>query len=320
MNDLISIIIPIFNVEKYLERCLASIEEQTYLNIEVILIDDGSPDNSKIIYKNFLQKNPKWKLIKQKNSGLSAARNAGIKISNGKYICFIDSDDYVSKNYVEQLYAICIRYKATISACGNIQFHSQSELDSKIDSNKTKIPKTQCLQSHEAIGKLLSEQIFTSAWGKLFHRKLFENVRFHEGKTMEDMLIMPILFHNANIIAVTDRPLYFYSQENLNSITRKNFNEKHLELADASLFWKEFVSKFYPSLNRTASYHYSKTLIDLYTRLIKSNYNEGNLENVLKFQIKASLDYTISNYDFRTQVKILLIKFNVYKIIRQICC
>ena len=117
MKELISIIVPVYNVEKYLNRCIDSLISQTYQNIEIILVDDGSTDSSSEIVDGYLKKDNRIKVFHKDNGGLSDARNKGIEISKGKYLSFVDSDDYVTNTYIETLYNTIIEYEADISIC-----------------------------------------------------------------------------------------------------------------------------------------------------------------------------------------------------------
>lgn len=118
MKDLVSVVIPIYNVEKYLRKCIETVIDQTYTNIEIILVNDGSTDNSLQICNQFKEKDKRIKVINKKNGGLSDARNVGIKNAQGKYICFIDSDDFISEKYIEELHNLIVENKAQIAVCG----------------------------------------------------------------------------------------------------------------------------------------------------------------------------------------------------------
>ena len=128
MNELISVIVPIYNVEKYLERCLDSIIKQTYKNLDIILVDDGSIDNSTKICDEYVKKDSRIKVIHKENGGLSDARNVGIDNSDGKYICFIDSDDYIELDMIENLYDGIVKNNANICCCGKLLEYEKNKL------------------------------------------------------------------------------------------------------------------------------------------------------------------------------------------------
>ena len=155
MKDLISVIIPVYNVEKYINRCVDSVIHQSYTNLEIILVDDGSPDNCPTICDNYSKQDSRIKVIHKKNGGLSDARNVGIEHSKGKYITFIDSDDYISNDYVEILYKLITKYNSKIAVADNYIFYE----DGNIYDNSTGIK--QCVSQSEFFEKMLLNRKLT---------------------------------------------------------------------------------------------------------------------------------------------------------------
>ena len=209
-DPLISVIIPIYKVEKYLNRCINSILEQDYKNLQIILINDGSPDKCPIICDAYAKKDNRINVIHKSNGGLSDARNAGIKSAKGEYIVFVDSDDYVDKSYISQLYYLLQKYKADISICGYTEVLENS---SRIHSysknyNEKIINKSDAMK--EAI--LSNKGFFIVAWNKLYKRSIFLNnmILFPKGKINEDNFINYKLYFYAKKIVYTDQPLYHY--------------------------------------------------------------------------------------------------------------
>lgn len=209
-NIEVSVIIPIYNVEKYLARCLESLVGQDFAKpFEIILVNDGSPDESAKIAEDYAQRFDCIKLYTQENRGVSAARNNGISHANGRYITFADSDDFVEKDYISVLYDLLEKSGADISYCG---FYTVNESSGKRHSY---------FLSHGA-GVFTSAQMLKSlfhdvtvrsfSWGKMYRREIFTecNIKFPEGRHFEDVYIMPRIFHQAERIAVTKRPLYNY--------------------------------------------------------------------------------------------------------------
>ena len=171
--ELISVIVPVYKVEEYIKTCVNSIRRQTYHNIEIILIDDGSPDECGVICDQYANLDKRIRVIHKKNGGLSDARNAGMNIANGEYISFIDADDYVSEYYIETLYKILKDNDADMSICGcNIVYDDNGCLV-RSESNKTEV----CSQE-ECIRRSLSIHLRQSAWGKLYPVELLRNIRF----------------------------------------------------------------------------------------------------------------------------------------------
>ena len=206
-TPLISIIVPIYKVEPYLRRCLDSIVNQTYTNLEIILVDDGSPDGCPQICDEYAVKDKRIIVIHKENGGLSAARNAGLDICKGEYISFIDSDDWVSEKYIKTLFNISTKENADIaigeyiSTSGNI-LKEQNSIFIKTFSSK------------EALFRLFSKNntTYTISCAKLYKRELFSSLRFPIGKYHEDEFTTYILFYNSKKIVYTSEILYYYYQ------------------------------------------------------------------------------------------------------------
>lgn len=225
MNPLISVIVPIYNVEKYIERCARSIFEQTYQNLEIIFIDDCTPDKSIMILKNILEDYPDREgqtriITHEQNRGLAAARLSGIKSSHGKYILQVDSDDYIAYNMIEQMCDEAELKDADITVCDfNIVYPN------KICHQSLVIP----LDHIEFMNKVLTGEIHSSVCNKLIRRSLYikNNVYPTEGlNQLEDLSVMYKLLYFASRITYISKPLYFYSMENPNSYTRIKMDEK----------------------------------------------------------------------------------------------
>lgn len=207
MKDLISIIVPVYNVEKYLDKCLKSIINQTYQNIEIIIVDDGSTDSSKKICDNYKKIDKRVKVFHIKNTGLSGARNYGIKKCSGKYISFIDSDDYIEKDMIEILYKNIKCEKADLSCCSFYEVFKN-----KIEKKNKKIEYF-VMNSTEAIEKsFLDEGLSVYTWNKLYNKKLFKNIEFPLHKKSQDRFIMYQVFNEAEKIVYESTCKYYYIQ------------------------------------------------------------------------------------------------------------
>ncbi len=236
-NDLISIIIPIYNVEKYLKECLDSILGQTYKNLEIILVDDGSPDNCGNICDEYLKKDSRIKVIHKTNGGLSDARNHGINIATGEYICFVDSDDYVDKYYVEKLYNAIKSKNLKLAQCNILNVNNQKDIIEKLGYDDY------CIKSgkeiiREQYGKHVVEN--TVVWNKIYKKELFTDIRFPIGKIHEDEFVTYKILYTLDKVAIINDYLYNY-RENDNSITKKKFNLKRL---DCLIAYKEKIFFF----------------------------------------------------------------------------
>ena len=229
-NDLISVIVPIYNVEKYLSQCIDSIINQTYKNIEIILVDDGSPDSCDEICDEYAKKDDRIKVIHKENGGLSDARNHGIDLATGKYIAFVDSDDYINEQYLEKLYNAIIDNNTQVSQCNFII----------VEDNKNEILKrgyTGNIKTKSGYN-MIKEISTKKCWeniiicNKLYSAKLFNDIRFPVGKIHEDEFVTPKILYNVDNIAIVKEYLYNY-RKNQNSITGKNFKIERLDVLEA---------------------------------------------------------------------------------------
>ena len=205
-RPLVSVVVPIYNVEEYLLECVDSIISQSYVNLEIILVDDGSPDNCPALCDEYAKKDKRVQVIHKKNGGLSDARNAGIEKATGKYICFIDSDDYVAKTFIEKLYEALDKNNADMSVCGYKCVHSDGTM--KIDER----PKEAVLGENDYWQKINPDMFttFVVAWNKLYKKEIFAKIRYEKGKINEDEIILHQVVSQCKRIAVISDKLYFY--------------------------------------------------------------------------------------------------------------
>lgn len=272
-NDLISIVVPIYNVEKYLNKCIESILNQTYKNLEIILVDDGSPDNSGKICDEYKKMDSRIIVVHKPNGGLSDARNAGIMLATGKYIGFVDSDDYIEPDMYEILYSNIKKYNANISICSYVDEYESGKMEiSKHFDNKIVT-----LNKMEALENLILEQNLTNhVWNKLFEKKLFDEICFPVGRKMEDVATTYKLVEKANIVVCDSYVGYHYIQRG-DSIMG-NINEKLLQDNEQSVFEKnEYIKKYYPELEKTVEIENIKTY-----KILHYLAKLGKLDNILK--------------------------------------
>lgn len=205
----ISVIVPVYKVESYLEQCIKSIQEQTFGNIEIVLVDDGSPDSCGAICDCYAKKDPRIKVIHQENQGLSCARNTGVKVSTGAFVCFVDSDDYIAPEYCEILYKLLLETNCDYSVCGVCRFGENEE------------PKPQQLglQGRYTNLEFLKMQLLRKSefgvWNKLYRREVVEKLSFIPQKIHEDVIWSADLADNfTNGVVCSNRQLYYYRQNN----------------------------------------------------------------------------------------------------------
>lgn len=226
----ISIIIPIYNVAKWLPRCLSSVINQSYKNYEVILVNDGSTDKSEDICKRYLEKDNRFRYFKKKNGGLSDARNYGLKFVNGKYVVFIDSDDFVEKDYLKKLYQRIKIDKSELAIC------EYNIVENKKNNSVQKFNFPSNLKNID--GRKLLTYIYQPdsvteivAWNRMYKRELFDKLSFQKGKYFEDEFLLVPLMWNIKKISLIREPLYDYVQRK-GSITNTSYSDKKIKNID----------------------------------------------------------------------------------------
>ncbi len=285
----ISVIIPVYNVESFLKKCVDSIINQTYPNLEIILVDDGSPDNCGRLCDEFAANDSRIVVIHKENGGLSDARNVGISASSGEYITFVDSDDYVAKDYVEFLYDLIKKEdNIDISVCCCSAVYG---LDNVIDNTTNYFAVS---NPHDALENMLYDRgIGVSAWAKLYSRRIFENVRFPKGRLFEDSAVVQKTFLQCKKISIGLVSKYFYIIRG-NSITNDNFTKSKMDLIKSTEEMCDEIVLTYPDLksacNRRIMYAYLSTLTQLamskqrfpYEQKVLMKYIRANRFDVLK--------------------------------------
>ena len=231
-NDLISIIVPVYKVEPYLNKCVDSIINQTYKNIEIILVDDGSPDNCPKICDKYALLDQRIRVIHKENGGLSSARNAGISIATGEYIGFVDSDDYIAPTMYETLYKILKENNADLAICN---FSNVDEFGNALKKHPSPII-SEVLTQHEAYEKLFLPGYwhYVTAWNKLYPKRIFDYVHFLNDRIHEDEFLIHHLLGLCQTVVTTHASLYYYVQRD-ESIMTQVFRPRRLDGVDAML-------------------------------------------------------------------------------------
>ena len=245
MTSKISIIVPVYNVESYVEKCLDSIINQNYINLEIIIVNDGSTDMSGDICENYLKKDDRIVVIHQNNQGLSMARNNGINIATGDYIGFVDSDDWIEPDMFFTLYTIAVENDADISMC-NFYYTHDSGYKSPFSNETTG---TKVLTGvHKITHNIRIANNFV--WNKLYKRSLFNKARFPKDKLYEDIFLVYKLIDSANKMATTSQCKYYYLRRE-NGITLGKFELDQLNNTEAYIERYEYISNKYPTLEKT---------------------------------------------------------------------
>lgn len=247
MNEspLISVIIPVYKVEKYLDACVGSVVDQTYKNLEIILVDDGSPDRCPAMCDAWAEKDARIRVIHKKNGGLSDARNAGLKIAAGGYVSFVDSDDFTEKSMTKKLLFACEKYDADVAECGYLEFEKEEETFHAL---KSEMPEVIVKGPAEALNDLLDESTFkVVAWNKLYRKELFKGLGFETGRQHEDVFFTYRAFGASRRVAKVEEPLYAYRKRD-DSIMGNQFSLKNLDAAEACRRRYYYMLENYPKL------------------------------------------------------------------------
>ena len=246
---LVSVVVPVYKVEKYLANCIESVLKQTFSDFELILVDDGSPDECGKICEDFAKKDSRIKVIHQRNEGLSAARNRGIEIAEGEYLTFIDSDDFVLPYYLENLVNLIKKNDADMCVCDFIRCSSKEFLKDvlvKIPGDKAEIFKENRMEAF-----FISKKISTTAWGKLYKRFLFSSIRYPVGKYNEDVFVTYKTVYLSSKIVYCNYQGYVY-RKNEDSIINESFSLKKMDSVEGCCERAAFIEKEYPKLKAYA--------------------------------------------------------------------
>ncbi|MDD3173534.1 MAG: glycosyltransferase [Herbinix sp.] len=312
---IISVIVPIYKVEKYLDRCIKSIQNQTYKNLEIILVDDGSPDNCGVMCDEYAEKDDRIKVIHKANGGLSDARNIGIEASTGDYIVFVDSDDWLDLDMIEVLYNIGIKYKADIVECSFRNVYSDWIIE-----------ETKCTaeivegDSLKALEGMLDWKYFKPvAWNKLYKRSIIGGIRYPKGKIHEDEFTTYKYFYAAKKLVYLDVSKYNYDKSRTDSITGDKFKESNLYKCEALReridFFKEHKIVL---LEEKINNVYCWVLLDSMYKCYKNKLKGPMVKNTLNL-LNKDLNYFLNssiNDEYKQELKILskgLKRFGIYK-------
>ena len=307
-KDLISIVVPVYNVEQYLEKCLTSIINHTYQNIEIILVDDGSTDCSGAICDQYAKNDSRIKVVHKSNGGLSDARNCGIHCATGKYVTFIDSDDVVSDDIVEYLYDLILKYHVEMSICSySVVTPKGKYLSTDGGLKEQKMGKIQALDC------LLCEKGFTvSSCAKLYHNKLFKNVEFPVGKLCEDNGTTYKLIAQCSYIAYGNESKYLYYKRE-NSIMNSKFNIRKLDLIELVDIMEKDLLKEYPQLSESILKKKISSRFSILRQIVFSGYYNSDYTDELISFLKMNRKFIIKSKKTEKREKIALVSLLISK-------
>lgn len=302
MNEpLISVIVPVYNVKQYIERCVDSILVQTYTNIEIILVDDGSTDGSGNLCDTYAGKDARVQVVHKDNGGLSDARNAGIQAAKGEYYAFVDSDDYVAADYIAYLYNLLDvklnKDRMQISICGYRKVYG-SRINAKDSADHT-AGTIRAYDSEEGLFHLLyQKEMISSAWGRLFQAELFREIRFPKGRLHEDVAVIYKLFDAADKIICGSEEKYYYFQRS-DSIVNMGFDRRRM---DYILFTDEcirYMQDNHPELRKAAVSRHFSACFDLLSCMGKQKSENAEEYGILVSEIKKYRKTVLSDPNAR---------------------
>ena len=311
----ISVIVPVYKVEKFLDRCINSIIQQTFTNLEIILVDDGSPDRSGEICDEWKMKDKRIRVIHKENGGLSDARNKGLDVATGDYVAFIDSDDWIDPDMFQLLYDATQKYQADIAECSWRCIYSD-RIEEETDNTGEYIVGDNVFALH---GEIQWKYFKPIACNKIYDKKIFENIRFPVGKLHEDEFTTHLAFYNARKLVYIDVSKYNYDRTREESITA-SFREKNLDVIDALQSRLDFFyEKGIVELQTEMENMYFCVLLD---RLYKCYLYGIKTDRVRKIIYDTNEKYFLNmelplNLNYKYELSMLKISYNVFILCRK---
>ncbi|MBP3853283.1 MAG: glycosyltransferase family 2 protein [Erysipelotrichaceae bacterium] len=303
-KELISVIVPVYNVEEYLSACVDSIRKQTYQNLEILLIDDGSTDRSGQMCDEIAKTDDRIQVIHQKNGGLSAARNTGIDAAKGKVYFFVDSDDTMLDTMIEDLYRLMVEHDADI-AIGGFETMEQGTVFRQVEKETVEV-----LSGRECF-KRCCDINYIVQWNKCFKKEIFENLRYPVGKVHEDEFVACHQFASADRVVVTDKKVYLYNASRPASITNHPSSKRYLDGAQALWQRLEFLRKqgLEPTVIQDSVHYFVMNLVHYYYGCRFAEDKEKHLPEIQSLCRKVKNEY---ENEYRTAPWIKRLFFSAY--------
>ncbi len=276
-NSLITIIVPVYKVEKYIHKCINSIINQTYTNLQIILVDDGSPDRCGEICDEYAKKDSRIEVIHKKNGGLSDARNVGIRRAKGKYIGFVDSDDYIKEDMYENLSNYIEENQADVAICNFYDVIDGKDIIKNANNGTEEYNKLEILKEI-----LLDNKIQSYAWNKIYKRELFDGIEYPLGRKYEDIGTTFYILEKCNKVIVSGKPEYYYLTRE-DSIVHNNSEQTIMDYVDLVQQRYDYIQKKYKELEIYNIYYLTRILITANSDMNKL----GNVSEELTRKVKA---------------------------------
>lgn len=317
----ISVIVPVYNVEEYLPRCVDSILAQTYENLEVILVDDGSPDGSGAICDEYAAGDSRIRVIHKENGGLSSARNAGIDAAAGEYLAFVDSDDWIEPEMYGHMLGLMKKYNAKLVCAGRYDVNGKTG-----EKSVGLCPeKEECVTAEEMVGRIfLWKGCDSSACDKLYHRSLFTQFRYPEGKVCEDVPVTYRIVLQARRAVLCDRPFYNYCHRPGSISTSRAITEKTFHFSRHTAQIYPYIRDNHPAIEPQAAYLRVRSLshilllLDQAEKEVRSNFAAQRRE--ARAQLRKFTGFILKSPYFGKKERItdLLLILGLYRLLRPI--
>ena len=319
-HPLISVIVPVYNVEKYLPKCVDSILAQTYDNLEIILVEDGTKDNSGAICDEYARKDSRIRVIHKENGGLSSARNAGMDIARGEYFGFVDSDDWIEPEMYETLLNLADKYDADM-VCGS---RYDVEAATGVRTLGLHHEKEECLSSMEMLGRVFTwNGCDSAAWDKLYHRSLFSQIRYPFGKICEDLPTTYRIGLDAGRVGMIAKPVYNYFHR-AGSITTASMSDARLHVLEHTEFILKDIAQRCPQLLPYARSFRLRQAMMLLQRIEIGNETDRSkylpVAAELKKELRRDLGTVLSDgrITARKKAELLMMLLGVYRPLRKL--
>ncbi len=307
----VSVIVPIYNVEKYLKRCVDSIINQTYKNLEIILVNDGSPDNCPQMCDEFAKQDSRIKVVHKPNGGISSARNAGLKMVTGEYFCFVDSDDWLHKQNVEALMFAVNKHKSDLTVADFLIAYDDETYEEQ------EITSFEC-ECNENKFKYYAKYL-TSPWNKLYKTATFKDLHYPDGRVYEDAHVAPWLFETAEKISLVKNKLYYYFQRRnsiMGSLKQKFFESYIYEMYENQIKTNQFIDiKKHALMCMLTCYTHDRFIALMFKNKQKANEFKNKIKETKRKHIKLYRMNSFKNKTsyYKAKLKILLYKFGMFR-------
>ncbi|MDP4467181.1 glycosyltransferase [Lacticaseibacillus paracasei] len=314
-SGLVSVIVPVYNIKDEIRRCVDSLLIQTYEDIEIILIDDGSTDGSAAICDEMSELHSQVNVIHQNNMGISATRNTGVASASGELISFVDGDDYVAKDFIEFLVGLLSSTQADIAQCGHyIQYSSERRATKDTDQG------LRIIGPKEALKSLCYNQIYdVTLWNKIYRRDIFKNIEFPVGERYEDTAVSYLLAERCKKIAIQMIPKYFYVQRYSSIANGLQFTEAKYQFIEVGDQMADYISRNYPDLERASEAKRCFVRLSTLSQIVNTHHRDINQVKRIRGEVLSNAlpMLTDSNVGIRDKFGIVALAcgFQTYRLI-----